>query len=372
MITDMQDKLAVAKAAAKEILANAEGRELTATERKSFDAHIADGEAAAKLLNQRYETAAAIESLNAGTPVVGEPIKKLSVEAAVAKAVRKAFPDVKALGLTGEAALPAELLGGEVAEIPRESTFVSSLIPMKSVEDASTISFLQQTSRVNNAAPVAMGDEKSVSEFGVSRVDLPFETIAHLSQPVHRAHLADQRSLQSFMSAELVNGIMAAADDEVLNGTGTSPSLAGVLSAPGVLTQAFDTDVWATTRGALTQLQASGVNAGLTYVMSPADFAALELEQQGDHGFYYQGPVTEAASMLWGRPVLVSPSIADGQAVLGQFGESAEITTRGGIDLAWSEGHGTNFSHNTITMRAEVRMQVAVTRPSAFVSIALA
>ena len=48
MITELHIEVAEHKAAAKEILANAVGRELNATERSNFDEHISAGEKACR------------------------------------------------------------------------------------------------------------------------------------------------------------------------------------------------------------------------------------------------------------------------------------------------------------------------------------
>lgn len=64
-------------------------------------------------------------------------------------------------------------------------------------------------------------------------------------------------------------------------------------------------------------------------------------------------------------------ALTENTGLLGDFGGSAVLYTAGGIQIDWSDGDG-GFQKNEIVWRAERRAKLAVTRPFAFCSIALA
>jgi hypothetical protein len=73
-------------------------------------------------------------------------------------------PETKALSITGSASVASTI--GEIIETPRRTGFVSQLLGSPITVQSNAYSYLRQSSRVNAAAPVAIGTTKPESTFG--------------------------------------------------------------------------------------------------------------------------------------------------------------------------------------------------------------
>lgn len=369
-----------AKAAAQTIVntAKAEGRDLTADEQASFDQHVADATAAKAQHERNVKSDAALADLGPRTRTHA-PAKALHpfVKAATEAVVKLADPLSKALTVTGSVALPTDLLG-DIEAKPRGLRFVSQLLaPVRRIATAE-YSYLRQTTRTNNAAPVAIGAVKPTSVLGLERVTAPVETIAHLTEPIARQYLEDEAALTTFVADELLYGLYKALDGQVVSGSGMSPELEGIVNLAGAQPQAWDTNALRTTRKGLTLLQDAGVaDVGdpsadrVCFVLHPTDWETIELTVAAGSGeFLTGGPVNSAARSLWGIPVLVSSSVTAGVGILGDFSR-AELVARGPVGVTWSEAVSDDFERNFVRFRCEGRFGFEVIHPGAFVILDL-
>jgi HK97 family phage major capsid protein len=121
-------------------------------------------------------------------------------------------------------------------------------------------------------------------------------------------------------------GLRIAVDDELLNGDGTGAHLEGLLHVSGVQGQTFATDNLTTLRKALTKLQlVFATPTGL--VIHPNDAEDLDLTTDDTGRYYFAGPARSGASPVWSTPTVVTPSIAEGTALMGDFAGSAGSST---------------------------------------------
>lgn len=285
----------------------------------------------------------------------------------------------------GSVAVPISVRSEPITEA-RRIRFVSELIPQ---DDAPVgrFGYNRQTTRTNNAAAIPDGAKKPTSIYTLTRVDDRVRTIAHLSEPLSRFQLEDAEQLRSFVDDELRYGLDLELDDQVINGdataSGTVDNMRGILETVGIQTQAVDSDGLVTTRKAVTKLETVDLNP-TGFVMSPADWEAIELEAMSQYAANpTMSPTDGILRRLWGIPVVVSNSMAAGTALLGAFASSAILYVTGGVRVDWSEnvydpdalGEGvgaSDFERNMLRFRAERRANIAVTRPLGFVEIALA
>lgn len=87
---------------------------------------------------------------------------------------------------------------------------------------------MKQTTRENNAAPAARGAVKPTSAFGLEPVEGRLRVIAHVSEPLDKYTLADGPSLVSFVELEMVDGLHAAVEAQLLAGDGVGENLRGL------------------------------------------------------------------------------------------------------------------------------------------------
>ena len=238
--------------------------------------------------------------------------------------------------------------------------------------DSAEEQVLRQSARTNAAAPVAKGAAKPESAYTLERVSIPMETIAHLVSGVANQDLADMNRLEAFVTSELLLGLRAALESQIINGSGTSPQLEGIIQDAAVGSQTFSTSVVNTIRKAKTQLETLGYNPNAV-VLLPSTAEALDLLQAaGGAGEYlYGGPASsDGAQMLWGMRVVISNSLPAATALVGDFPAAGFLFSRqaAAIDV----DPYSKFDENETRFRAELRAGLALTRPQALIEAALA
>ena len=72
---------------------------------------------------------------------------------------------------------------------------------------------------------------------------------------------------------------------------------------------------------------------------------------------------------LWNTRVVLSTHVGPGTALVGSFGQAAQIYRRGGPTLEATNSHAFYFQSNLVMLRAEERLGLAVYRPSAFTEV---
>ena len=234
-----------------------------------------------------------------------------------------------------------------------------------------TYSFLRQTVRENNAAPVADGALKPTSLYTLEEVEGRYRVIAHLSEPVPQRFFHDDDSLGTFLAREMANGLAEELEAQALNGDGVGENFTGILSTSGIQSQTWAGDLFTTTRKALTSLQAYGVTP-TAWALNPMDAELFDLAREGagDGAFLLGGPGTAAGTAaLWALPRVTSVAVPRGTGVLADW-TSARLLTRQDATLHVDAG-GEHFKHNTAQFRLEGRYGLAVQRPAGFVSVDL-
>lgn len=390
----ISEQRADALAAATTIVTNAKslGRDLTATEIteiegytteiKALDVKLAAVAAGAEvtdaLLNLGSAEAAGSSASRSGRG--GSKAGFLSFSGQDAGQMAKAFAarihnitddsdtrGAKALA-DGSIAAQVSVVRDSVVQLGQVPNSLLDVLPVVK-HSTPSYAYLSQTARTNNAAVVAAGGLKPTSVFSTVTVSDTLKVVAHLSEAIDKYLLSDIPMLSSFLQSELQYGLSAAVQAQILTGTGTGGNMTGILNRAGIQAQAFSTDLFTTTRTAVTKLEAIGLLPGL-FVISPADWQAFELNKDGNGRFYLaDNPVDRAARTLWGVPVLVTPAIATGTAALLDLDAVAIDTDADGVQLAWNDYSG--FDRNTRVARLEGRFNVSVYRPLGVVKIAL-
>jgi HK97 family phage major capsid protein len=273
--------------------------------------------------------------------------------------------------------VPPPAFDPNILRSPEKPLFVRQLIPTRTMTDTSSkFTFMRQTTRDSQATTVAPGGTKPTSTYTIEAVTEDIRVIAHLSEAVDRSQLSDASFLRDFLEAELRLGLMEAEENQVLNGLGPGfGEFAGLMSDEDTQSQTFSSDIFTTTRKALTKLEDVYMQPD-GFVFNQADWEAVDLAQDDNHRFMNdQAPVNRARRTLWGVPVISSPNMPPGTGLLGAFAEGCFIMDREAPRLDWSENivedGVSDFTKNKIRFRAEERLGFAVTRPFAFCTIAL-
>jgi HK97 family phage major capsid protein len=275
----------------------------------------------------------------------------------------------KALASSGDI-LTGTPLDSTVYEQGKVSTSALAILPVK--DRAPTYTYLRQTKRDNRAAPVALGDLKPTSEYGLTSIDGKLEVIAHVAEPVHEYWLEDMQNLGTFVENEMMYGLDRAVEAQVLGGDGVGPNLTGLLNTSGVQLQAFSADATTTVRKGLTALEMVGYEGG-GIILNPLAWEAIELSrrQDGTPDLGSSLPVDRAAQRLWGLRIAVSTAVPVETGILFDLGALA-VTTDGNVRMQWSNSVADDFGRNQIRARNEGRFGLDVYQPQGIVKLALA
>lgn len=280
--------------------------------------------------------------------------------------------NLKAL-VSGASPVPP-FFDARIRELPQRQLFVRSLIPVVQAE-GDVVWFIRHTAYTNQAAPVAPGTDKPQSTITIERVEQPVTTIAHLTEPIDRALLADFDELSAFLDETLRLGVLLAEENQILNGNGTAPNLRGIRNTTGIQTHAKGADSQADaifkaiTKIKLQNFQPDGI------VLHPNDWQDVRLSKTAN-GDYLAAPVVQAdPDRLFGVEVFVSSALPEGNGLVGAFGVGATIYDREQAVVTFTEsgalgaGGADLFKRNQIVFRAEERLAFGVTYPAAFCEV---
>jgi HK97 family phage major capsid protein len=189
--------------------------------------------------------------------------------------------------------------------------------------------------------------------------------------------LADEPQLRSIIDNELLYGLRLQEDYQILQGDGTGENLKGILETPGIQTYDWssganlpvvDTKADAIRRAATLALLAYYEPTGV--VLNPQDWEDIELTKDSNGQYLIAVSVAMGGEpKLWRVPIVDTPAMPVGQALIGAFGTGAQLYDREQASIRISEQHADFFVRNAIVILAEQRLALAVKRPESFVSV---
>lgn len=371
------------------------GEEITQEERNNLQQMIDDGKALRAQIEQELELDSLDEFVaeptdgrqtKAGAPVAERPkswghtvIESKTFKAAHEAGDRIMAPvQVKELhGVTAAAggALVVTYRDPEMVGIPMQPRSILDLITIAQT-NSNSVEFARMLSRTNNAAVVA---EHTGADFGTkpeSTFDFELVQAAVKTIPTYiaasRNILADAPQLRSMIDDELTYMVRLTLENQLLNGDGTGQNFTGILATSGIQTRtqadiadrgglASDTKADALRR-AITDIQLSFYEVS-GMLLNPGDGEAIELEKDANGN--YINLYDAVSGRLWRTPVVESPIIAAGTALVGNFRMGATMYDRQQTDIRVGEPND-YFLKNAVAVLAELRAAFAVKRPAAF------
>jgi HK97 family phage major capsid protein len=266
---------------------------------------------------------------------------------------------------------------------PMRTKRVRDLFPSRTTT-AAIIEYFRMTGFTNNAAPVAERNgsafaAKPQSSFTFVGEQAPVRTLAHW-EAAHRNVLADEPQLRSIIDNELMYGLRLQEDAQILNGSGTGENLTGIMNTTGIQTYNWSSGFYSATAG-MSDTKADALRRAATLsflayyepsgvVLHPNDWEDIELTKDGNGAYVVAVSVAMGGEQkLWRIPVVDTPAMTEGQALIGAFGTGAQIYDRESASIRISEQHADFFVRNAIVILAEQRLALAVKRPESFVKV---
>jgi HK97 family phage major capsid protein len=248
-----------------------------------------------------------------------------------------------------------------------------------------TMEWVEVTTKTNNAAAVAEATSaadgaKPESALVFAERTQAVQNIAHWI-PITRRAAADAPQLTTYIDTFLLQGLAAKLEDQLINGTGVSPQLRGILNATTVWNiQTYDISVaLGPTRLDAVGTAASQIMSGLegafaptALLVNPLDWWSINFLLAKDSTGQYlgAGPFASLATLeqVWGIKVVVTKAVPVGTQLLGDF-RQALVGDREQASMYMTDAHSDFFIRNILTILAELRVGFALAVPQAFVAI---
>lgn len=229
---------------------------------------------------------------------------------------------------------------------------------------SNTVEGIREASWTNDAAEVSEGGTKAESDLTFEPWDFPVRTIAH-TLPVSKNLLADSAAVAAYIDGRLTYGVLERVDRQIMVGNGTNPNLSGILDSGNytVYTPTSDDNLIDAINRAKYALWAAGWIPDNVYV-NPADWSEMELAK-GSDGHYLNGlPGTLLTTNPFQVRVIPSPFVTAGQFAIGAFNRAVTVWDRQGVVVEVGYVND-DFKRNKVTLRAEMRLALEITTPSA-------
>lgn len=237
--------------------------------------------------------------------------------------------------------------------------------------DSNVIIYMKETAFTNNADTVAEGAVKPESALRFDQETDGVHVIAHWL-PVTEQMLEDVPALRSYIDARLRLGVQLAEENKLLNGADSPAEITGILNRDGLRTAEVaggspdDPNADAIFRQIMGIFNDSFVMPD-GIVINPLNWQTIQLMKDSSGAYMGGGPfMLPPVARLWGLPVVPTPAITAGTALVGAFRSAAQVFRKGGIRVEATNSHDDYFIRNLVAIRAEERVALAVYRPGAF------
>lgn len=268
-------------------------------------------------------------------------------------------------GAIGDLIQPQRRQG--IIEAPQRQLVVRDLLSVGRTT-SNSIEYVKESGFYNNAAPVAEGALKPESSLEFSIENTPVRTIAHWIRATKQV-LADIPMLQSYINNKLLLGLALEEEEQLLIGDGTGQNLLGLIPQATPLqssrVRATDTRIDVVRRAMgqirLAEYRATGI------MMHPDDWEEIELTKTDEGSYVWANPRGLLGPTLWGLPVVDTTALNPGEFLVGNFKQAATIWDREDAVIDLSTDDRDNFIRNLVTIRAEKRLGLEVSREEALV-----
>ncbi|MDO6799368.1 phage major capsid protein [Shimia thalassica] len=231
------------------------------------------------------------------------------------------------------------------------------------------VPYRRQTVRSGASAAIAEGGTYPESSFGWEKTDAKVKKIGAVTN-ITEETMADADLLQTEIDTELRYDLDLEEERQLLAGDGVGENQSGLITnAPAFVAAGGLPNQTRIDRLRLAILQVVLADYIPTaMLLNPLDWAAIDLLKDAQLRFIFGNPGAQTTPMLWGKDVVESNTMTDGEWLVGDLKRAATIYDRSDVEVLISSEHDTNFVEDMLTMKARKRLAFANRRPAATVS----
>ena len=280
----------------------------------------------------------------------------------------KTVGDMSLANITDLAAANVQMLPGIIPAAPRK-LHIRSLLPT-GVMTTSAIHYLQETGSEGSVAAWADNSgTKSQIDYDLTEEVAPSEFIAGYLRITRKA-LDDISAMRSYLQSRLLEQYLDAEDNQLLNGSGVSPNLGGLITNAEAYS-GFRTIQVEKLLDSVAQIESNNHSAN-GILLSPEQFYALMLTRGTTNEYTLPGGVAvdlvNGQMFISGVPIFKSTAMSDSKYLVGDWSKGAQLFVRENPIVRFFEEDGTNVRENKITVRVEGRVALPIYYTDAFVT----
>lgn len=269
---------------------------------------------------------------------------------------------------SGGALLP-ERRESDIITEPDKKLVVKDLITVGQTDQA-LIKYFRELSRTGNAG-IVPDDGVTVKPlidktWGWESAEV--KTIAGRME-IHKHMLDDVAALRTDIDNTLRYEVNKVENGQILAGDGVGENFSGLIPNATAYAQGAREVAGATIldrlRLAMLQVAAAGYMAE-AHILNIWDWAAAEMLKDSTGRYIFGNPFADVPTpRLWGRPVVDTEDMPEGDFLTGAFKLAATYYQRQDVEILLSSENRDNFDKNMLTVRGEKRGVIAVKRPLA-------
>lgn len=261
-------------------------------------------------------------------------------------------------GSSSDAGMPSQPETGAVFGGPVRRLTLLEALPSRPTQRDS-VEFVRVRATDDADVQFPEGSEKAEIGLAGELVRAEIVTIAgHAS--ASRQVLADAEAMAATVDRIMRGKVSSKAEAELVTGAGGPGHVEGLLTQAPTFVPSIATEPADIIGECLASMQDDGYSVGFV-LLNPLDWFALQTERATPGGEYLFGsPAAPIAPGLWNRPVVLSSSVPRGTGAAVDTAYVA-LLDRQQVTVEASEHHGTNFTKNLVTIRAEARIGLEVT-----------
>ena len=227
--------------------------------------------------------------------------------------------------------------------------------------DAGAVEFARVA--VPSASAVAEGAAVPGADPTSTLVTLPLRSVGVMVS-VSKQILEDLPELEAQIASLINDSLIAAIDNQLINGTGAGADLVGFSQAATYQTAlANEKMLDAISRAAGTCAAVAQPDA---VVLSPAALWQIA-RQKDDNNAYIFSPAGNLES-IYGLRVVATPGMGVDRFLVGTLSPSAAVVRqKGAVSVEISTEHSDYFGKGLVAIKGEIRLTLCVMRPGAFV-----
>lgn len=302
------------------------------------------------------------------TDEAAEKIQALAKSGVHGNASLGIFNAITSLPGSGGVLLP-ERREGEIIAEPDRKLVVKDLVTVGQTDQA-LIKYFRELARTG-AAGIVPDDGVTVKPLidkTWTSESAEVKTIAGRME-IHKHMLDDIPALRTDIDNTLTYEVNKVENAQILAGDGTGENFDGLIPNATAYAQGAREPAGATIldrlRLAMLQVSAAGYVVD-AHVLNIWDWAQAEMLKDTTGRYIFGNPFQDTPTpRLWGRRVVDTEDMPEGDFLSGAFKLAATYYERQGIEILLSSENRDNFDKNMLTVRGEKRGVVAVKRPLA-------